>query len=79
MRELPYLDELLDLLDIARANGYDKSLDEFKYDLLNRPEVIPFPPSAGPDFREGGLVSLGYLLWEATLPETEEQKPSRAD
>ena len=79
MRELPYLDELLDLLDIARANGYDKSLDEFKYDLLNRPEVIPFPQSAGPDFREGGLVSLGYLLWGATLPKTEEQKLSRAD
>ena len=79
MRELPYLDELLDLLDIARANGYDKSLDEFKYDLLNRPEVIPFPPSAGPDFAGGGLVSLGYLLWEATLPKTEEQKLSRAD
>ena len=79
MRELPYLDELLDLLDIARANGYDKSLDEFKYDLLNRPEVIPFPPSPGPDVREGGLVSLGYLLWGETLQRTEGKKLSRAD
>ena len=28
----------------------------FKYDLLNRPEVIPFPQSAGPDFASGGIV-----------------------
>ena len=60
--DLPYLDELLDLFDLAREGGYSADLDQFKYDLLNQPEVIPFPPSAGPDFREGGLVSLGYLL-----------------
>ena len=60
--ELPYLDELLNLYDLAKENGYDKDLDNFKYDLLNRPQVIPFPQSSGPDFRSGGLVSLGYLL-----------------
>ena len=60
--ELPYLDELFDLLDIARAGGYEGTLVEFKYDLLNSPEVIPFPPSKGSDFSNGGLVSLGYLL-----------------
>ena len=54
--ELPYLDELFDLLDLARAGGYEGTLDEFKYDLLNRPEVIPFPDKAGPDFAAGGLV-----------------------
>ena len=31
--ELPYLDELFDLLDIARAGGYEGTLEEFKYDL----------------------------------------------
>ena len=45
--ELPYLDELFDLLDIARAGGYEGTLEEFKYDLMNRPEVIPFPSSLG--------------------------------
>ena len=56
--ELPYLDELFNLLDLARAGGYEGTLDEFKYDLLNRPEAIPFPNSMGPDFSSGGLVSL---------------------
>tara|TARA_R100000654_G_scaffold25903_3_gene49449 strand:- start:155 stop:400 length:246 start_codon:yes stop_codon:yes gene_type:complete len=54
--ELPYLDELLDLFEIAKANGYEPGLDQFKYDLLNQPAVIPFPDSAGPDFAKGGLV-----------------------
>ena len=54
--ELPYLDELFDLLDLARSGGYEGTLDEFKYDLLNRPEVIPFPDKAGPDFASGGIV-----------------------
>ena len=31
--ELPYLDELFDLLDVARAGGYEGTLEEFKYDL----------------------------------------------
>jgi|TARA_X000001388_G_scaffold6551_1_gene4203 hypothetical protein len=56
--ELPYLPELLDLLDLARVGGYEGSLDQFKDDLMNRPEIIPFPPSAGPDFKLGGLVKL---------------------
>ena len=56
--ELPYLPELLDLLDLARVGGYDGSLDDFKHDLMNRPEVIPFPPSQGSDFNQGGLVGL---------------------
>ena len=56
--ELPYLDELFDLLDIARAGGYEGTLEEFKYDLLNRPEVITFPSSMGSDFAEGGLATL---------------------
>ena len=56
--ELPYLDELFDLLEVARAEGYEGTLEEFKYDLMNRPEVIPFPRSAGPDFSEGGLATL---------------------
>ena len=55
--ELPYLDELLNLYDLARENGYDKDLDNFKYDLMNRPQVIPFPDKAGSDFATGGLVS----------------------
>ena len=54
--ELPYLDELLNLYDLAKENGYDKDLDNFKYDLMNRPQVIPFPDKAGPDFAAGGLV-----------------------
>ena len=41
--DLPYLDELLDLFDLAREGGYSADLDQFKYDLLNQPEVIPFP------------------------------------
>jgi len=57
-----FIDEIAALLDIARENGYEGDYDQFKYDLYNRPEVIPFPPSAGPDFSTGGLVSLGYLL-----------------
>ncbi len=56
--ELPFLDELFDLLDVARAGGYEGTLEEFKYDLLNRPEVIPFPKSMGPDFADGGLATL---------------------
>jgi hypothetical protein len=56
--ELPLLDELFDLYDLARQGGYQKNLDEFKFDLMNRPEVIPFPRSAGPDFSEGGLATL---------------------
>jgi hypothetical protein len=31
---------------------------QFKKDLEKNPEVIPFPPSAGPDFSQGGLVGL---------------------
>ena len=60
--ELPYLDELLNLYDLAKEGGYNKDLDNFKYDLLNRPQEIPFPRSAGPDFSRGGLATLGYLL-----------------
>ena len=56
--ELPYLDELFDLLEVARAGGYEGTLEEFKYDLMNRPEVIPFPSSMGSDFAEGGLATL---------------------
>ena len=54
--ELPYLDELLNLIEVAKENGYDKDLDNFKYDLMNRPQVIPFPDKAGSDFATGGLV-----------------------
>ena len=54
--ELPYLDELLNLFEVAKENGYDKDLDNFKYDLMNRPQVIPFPDKAGSDFATGGLV-----------------------
>ena len=74
-----FIDEIAALLDIARENGYEGDYEQFKYDLYNRPEVIPFPKSSGPDFKEGGLVSLGYLLWGAISQRTEEQKHSRAD
>ena len=57
-----FLDEIIRLHEIARENGYEGDYEKFKYDLYNRPEVIPFPPIAGPDFSQGGLVSLGYLL-----------------
>ena len=62
MIKLPDLEELILLLDAARENGYDGTLETLKYDLLNRPEVIPFPRSAGPDFSQGGLATLGYLV-----------------
>ena len=62
MISLPELDEFIRMLDVAREGGYEGNLETLKYDLLNRPEVIPFPQSMGPDFRSGGLVSLGYLL-----------------
>ena len=58
MIKLPDLEELIMLLGVAREGGYDGDLETFKYDLINRPEVIPFPKSMGPDFSEGGLVSL---------------------
>ena len=57
MIKLPDLEELILLLDAARENGYDGTLETLKYDLLNRPEVIPFPKSMGSDFKDGGLVS----------------------
>jgi|TARA_E500000318_G_scaffold103265_1_gene108163 hypothetical protein len=57
MIELPPLDELIAMLDVAREGGYDGTLETLKYDLLNRPEVIPFPRSMGPDFSQGGLVN----------------------
>ena len=72
-----FIDEIAALLDIARDNGYEGTYDDFKNILLNDPEelrrIMPYQ-SAGPDFRSGGLVSLGYLLWEATSPRTEVQK-----
>ena len=72
-----FIDEIAALLDIARENGYEGTYDDFKNILLNDPEelrrIMPYQ-SAGPDFRSGGLVSLGYLLWEAISPRTEAQK-----
>ncbi len=69
-----FIDEIAALLDIARENGYEGTYDDFKNILLNDPEelrrIMPYQ-SAGPDFRSGGLVSLGYLLSEATSPRTE--------
>ena len=60
-----FIDEIQALLDIARSNGYEGTYDDFKNILLNDPEelrrIMPYQ-SAGPDFRSGGLVSLGYLL-----------------
>ena len=41
------LDELIRLHDIARENGYSGDYMQFKKDLVENPEVIPFPPSAG--------------------------------
>ena len=52
------LDELIRLHDIARENGYKGDYLQFKKDLERNPELIPLPPSAGPDFAGGGLVSL---------------------
>jgi|TARA_R100001126_G_C4733787_1_gene105104 hypothetical protein len=52
------LDELIRLHEIARENGYAGDYMQFKKDLEKNPEVIPFPPSAGPDFSQGGLVGL---------------------
>ena len=60
-----FIDEIAALLDIARDNGYEGTYDDFKNILLNDPEElrrIMTYQSAGPDFRSGGLVSLGYLL-----------------
>ena len=72
-----FIDEIAALLDIARENGYEGTYDDFKNILLNDPEelrrIMPYQ-SAGPDFKSGGLVSLGYLLWEAISPRTEAQK-----
>ena len=51
------LDELIRLHDIARDNGYKGDYLQFKKDLERNPEIL-FPPSAGPDFAGGGLVSL---------------------
>ena len=60
-----FIDEIAALLDIARENGYEGTYDDFKNILLNDPEelrrIMPYQ-SVGPDFRSGGLVSLGYLL-----------------
>ena len=60
-----FIDEIAALLDIARENGYEGTYDDFKNILLNDTEelrrIMPYQ-SAGPDFRSGGLVSLGYLL-----------------
>ena len=60
-----FIDEIAALLDIARDNGYEGTYDDFKNILLNDPEelrrIMPYQ-SSGPDFRSGGLVSLGYLL-----------------
>ena len=60
-----FIDEIAALLDIARENGYEGTYDDFKNILLNDPEelrrIMPYQ-SAGPDFRSGCLVSLGYLL-----------------
>ena len=60
-----FIDEIAALLDIARDNGYEGTYDDLKNILLNDPEelrrIMPYQ-SAGPDFRSGGLVSLGYLL-----------------
>ena len=60
-----FIDEIAALLDIARENGYEGTYDDFKNILLNDPEelirIMPYQ-SAGPDFKSGGLVSLGYLL-----------------
>ena len=52
------LDELIRLHDIARENGYSGDYIQFNKDLVENPEVIPFPPSAGSDFNQGGLVGL---------------------
>ena len=59
-----YIDDIQRLLDVARENGYEGSYNDFKFILFNDPETFRkiMPPSAGPDFSQGGLVSLGYLL-----------------
>ena len=61
MMQLPELSELLNLLDLAREGGYEGDLDTFKYLLLNDPARIPFPDKKV--FANGGLVTLGYMLW----------------
>lgn len=52
------LDELIRLHDIARDNGYKGDYLQFKKDLERNLDKIPFPPSEGPDFKQGGLVGL---------------------
>ena len=67
--ELPYLDELLDMFDVAREAGYGKDLSYedgltlFKQDLMTDPSKIrQIIFNYQNNFRHGGLVSLGYLL-----------------
>jgi hypothetical protein len=58
LRELPPLDELFDMLDILRENGFEGTYEEMVYKLRHDPASLPFPKSAGPDFAEGGLATL---------------------
>ena len=58
MRELPPLDELFDMLDILRENGFEGTYEEMIYKLRHDQASLPFPKSAGPDFAEGGLATL---------------------
>ena len=52
------IDELIALHEIARENGYAGDYMQFKKELEQNPELIPFPQSMGPDFANGGIVSL---------------------
>ena len=40
MRELPSIDELFDLLDVLRENGYEGTYEEMKYKLINDPASL---------------------------------------
>lgn len=63
MQELPYLPELLDLLDLARENGFEGDLETFKLLLLERPDLLPFP---GRLYAQGGAVNqgIGRLMYD---------------
>ena len=55
MRELPSIDELFDLLDVLRENGYEGTYEEMKYKLINDPAALPFPDKLV--FSRGGFVN----------------------
>jgi hypothetical protein len=63
MRELPALSELINLLDLARENGYEGDFETFKLLLMERPELLPLPDKL---FANGGMVNkgLGALMYD---------------